>query len=314
MDSYTSGIELAETLQRLAASRGDSRCLLLIDPLLRDPADDPEWEGLAGELAARETPVRLAHPDIDPRVWPRLIGLDLTRPRDADISRAAAGMAISDWEPAALGKGDGRRIGGWIFGAGDATALAGHLGRTLLAVRADGGRTLLRLHDPAVLDLVWRQASRRQKADLLGPAGLWVNVDRWRRLARYDIDEPRTGSAMRLDGDQWRTVRTFAAVNRAWRAVAPRAGEILPETLEQVVACVRRGAEAGLHDLRDWEAIALRALTVHPEFDQHPTVADMLAARPGDIGFSRLVMALTDADWAAIAHDCRQPSRAHIPG
>lgn len=314
MDSYTSGIELAETLQRLATSRGDSRCVLLIDPLLRDPAGDPEWEGLADELAARETPARLAHPDIDPRVWPRLIGLDLTRPRDADISRAAAGMALRDWEPASLSRGLGRRIGGWIFGVGDAAELAGHLGRSLLAVRADGGRTLLRLHDPAVLDLVWRQASRRQKADLLGPASLWVNVDRWKRLARYEIDEPRMRAPMRLDEDQWRTIRTFAGINRAWRGVASRAGEILPEVLEQVVACVRRGAEGGLHDMRDWEAIAVRALTVHPEFDLHPKVAKMLAERPGDIGFSRLVMSLTEADWAMIANDCRRPSPAHIQG
>lgn len=314
MDSYTSGIELAETLQRLAVARGESRCLLLIDPLLRDPVDDPEWEELAGDLAVRETPVRLAHPDIDPRVWPRLIALDLTRPRDADISRAAAGMALRDWEPASLNTGLGRRIGGWIFGAGDAAEWAGHLGRILLAVRADGARTLLRLHDPAVLDLVWRQLSRRQKADLLGPAGLWVNVDRWKHLARYEIDEPRMRAPVRLDEDQWRTIRTFAGINRAWRAVASRTGEILPEVLEQVVACVRRGAEAGLHDMRDWEAIAMRALTVHPEFDLHPEVAEMLVERPGDISFLRLVMSLTEADWARIANDCRRPSPAHIQG
>lgn len=74
----------------------------------------------------------------------------------------------------------------------------------------------------------------------------------------------------------------------------------MPEALGQAVACVRRGAAAGLDDARDWEAMAMRALTVHPQFDQHPQVAALLAGRPGDVGFSRLVMALTDGDWTEI--------------
>lgn len=316
MDSSTLGIELAETLQRLAASRGESRCLLLIDPLLRAPSEDPEWEGLAEALTARETPVRLAHREVDPRVWPRLISLDLAQPRDADISRVAAGMALRDWTPAVLCQGLGRRIGGWIFGVGDVAAFAHHLGRALLPLRAGAGgvRSFLRLHDPAVLDLVWRLMSRRQQADLLGAAGLWVNVDRWQHLARYETDEPRTHSPVQFDADQWRTIAVLAAVNRAWRTVAPRAADVSPAVLEQVVACVRRGDAAGLRDARDWEAMAARALTVHPQFDLHPQVAALLNDRPDDIGFSRLVMELTDADWAQIALGCREPLAAHIQG
>ncbi len=312
MDSYSSGIALAEALQQLAAARGEPRCLLLVDPLLRDPAEDEDWAGLADALAARQTPVRLAHPDIDPRVWPRLISLDLTQPRDADISRTAAAMAIADWQPAQLAQGKGRRIGGWFFDAPDAAALAHHLGRCLLQVRSDGSRHLLRLHDPAVLDLVWRLCSRGQQADLLGPAGLWLNLDRWSNLARYASDAPGPRSALRLDDEQWRTIAVVAAVNRAWRTVAGRPRDVSPDTLAQVLACARRGVAGGLRDARDWEAMAVRALSVHPEFDRHPQMAALLAERPADVGFARLVMDLTDADWARIGRDCRSPQTAVI--
>lgn len=305
MDTFASGIALAEALQRLAMSAGEGRCHLLIDPLLRDPAEDDDWHGLGDALATRTTPVRLAHPDIDPRVWPRLITLDLTRPRDADISRTAAEMAIRDWHPASLVQGRGRRIGGWIFGATDVAAMARHLGQSLLQESPGGSRRLFRLHDPAVIDLVWRMASHRQKADLLGPASLWVNVDRWARLARYTSEAPRSGASLQLDAEQWRLVALLGAVNRAWRVVAERPDTVSAEALGLVVACVRRGAEAGLRDVRDWEAIAVRALTVHPEFDLHPDVAALLMERPDDVGFARLVMDFTEADWGRIARETR---------
>lgn len=316
MGQFTSDIQLAEALQQLAASRGEPRCWLLIDPLLRAPSEDPEWQGLAGELAARETPVRLAHRNIDPKAWPRLVALDLARPRDADISRAAAGMAIRDWSPESLRQGLGRRIGGWLFGATDAAALARHLGKTMLQVRAGGGRALLRLHDPAVLDLAWSLATRPQRAALLGPADLWASVDRWTRLASYGkeagpADGRQADALLQFDGDQWGRIDVSGAINRAWRMAADQAPAITAEMLAQAAACVRRGAARGLLDPRDWEAMAIRALTVHPAFDQHPRLAALLDAREPEIGFARLVMNLTDADWAAIARDCRQPRPAH---
>lgn len=306
MDTFTSGIALAEMLQQLALSVGESRCLLLIDPLLRDPAEDEDWQGLNDALAARSSSVRLAHPDIDPSIWPRLVALDLARPRDADISRAAAHMAIRDWQPEALVQGRGRRIGGWIFGVTHAGTMARHLARSLLQAGPGGSRRLLRLHDPAVIDLVWRMASDRQKADLLGPATLWVNLDRWARLACYASEAPRSGVGLQFDAEQWRSISLLGAVNRAWRTVAERPATVSAEALAQVVACVRRGAETGLRDMRDWEAMAVRALTVHPEFDRHPDMAALLMERPDDVGFARLVMELTEADWERIARECRQ--------
>ncbi|QQB33278.1 DUF4123 domain-containing protein [Achromobacter deleyi] len=302
-DTFASGVALAETLQQLALSMGEARCHLLIDPLLRDPVEDEDWQGLGEALAARATAIRLAHPDIDPRVWPRLITLDLTRPRDADISRTAAEMAIRDWHSESLAQGRGRRIGGWIFGVTDVIAMARHLGRSLLQESPGGGRRLFRLHDPAVIDLVWRMASHGQKADLLGPANLWVNIDRWGRLARYASEAPRSGATVQLDAEQWRLAALLGAVNRAWRVVAERPDAVSEEALDQVVACVRRGVEAGLRDARDWEAMAVRALTVHPEFDCHPDVAALLAERPDDVGFARLVMDFTEADWRRIARE-----------
>ncbi|MDT4816469.1 hypothetical protein FQZ97_495190 [compost metagenome] len=316
MSPFTSDIPLAEALQQLAIARGEARCWLLIDPLLRKPAEDDEWQGLAGELAARETPVRLEHRNIEPKAWPRLIALDLARPRDADINRAAAGMAIRDWSPESLRQGLGRRIGGWLFGAPDTGALARHLGRIMLQVRPGGGRALLRLHDPAVLDQAWRLASAAQRTALLGPADAWVNLDRWVRLASYGDARARagtreSGAPLQFDAEQWGRIDAAGAVNRAWRVVADQAPAITAGMLTQAVDCVRRGAALGLLDPRDWEAMAIRALTVHPEFDRHPRLAALLEAREPDVGFARLVMDLTDADWAAIARDCRPPRPAH---
>jgi hypothetical protein len=242
--------------------------------------------------------------------------LDLAHPRDADISRAAAAMAIRDWSPDSLRQGLGRRIGGWLFGATDSAALARHLAKAMLQVRPGGGRALLRLHDPAVLDQAWSLATSGQRAALLGPAELWVNVDRWTRLASYGSDgapagESRSGALLQFDAEQWSRIDVSGAINRAWRAVAEQAPAITADMLARAAACVRRGAAQGLQDPRDWEAMATRALTVHPEFDRHPRLAALLEAREPDVGFARLVMDLTDADWAAIARDCRQPRPAH---
>ncbi len=316
MGPFTSDIQLGEALQRLAASHGESRCCLLLDPLLRPPEEDSEWLGLADELDARTTSVRLAHRNVDSKAWPRLVSLDLARACDADISRVAAGMAIRDWTPESLRLGLGRRIGGWMFGATDAAALAHHLGRAMLQSRPDGGRSLLRLQDPAVLDLVWNLATPGQRQALLGPMHLWVTVDRWARLASYGNGaEPVPGlrdiGPLQFDSDQWSRIETSAAINRAWRVVAGQAAAISDEALAQAAACVRRGAARGLLDPRDWEAMAIRALTIHPTFDQHPRLAALLDAREPDVGFARLVMDLTEADWTAIARDCRQSRPAH---
>ena len=311
MGPFTSDIQLGEALQRLAVSHGESRCWLLLDPLLRPPEEDSEWRGLADELDARTTSARLAHRNVDSKAWPRLVSLDLARACDADISRVAAGMAIRDWTPESLRLGLGRRIGGWLFGATDAAALAHHLGRAMLQSRPDGGRSLLRLQDPAVLDLVWNLATPGQRQALLGPLDRWVTVDRWTRLAicgggTEQAGGARTVGTLQFDSDQWKRIESSAAINRAWRAVAGQAAAISDETLTQTAACVRRGAARGLLDPRDWEAMAIRALTVHPAFDQHPRLAALLDARAPDVGFARLVMDLTEADWTAIARDCRQ--------
>ncbi len=316
MGPFTSDIQLGEALQRLAASYDEPRCWLLIDPLLRAPAEDAEWQDLAGELEARTTLIRLAHRNVDPKAWPKLVELDLARARDADISRVAAGMAIRDWTPESLRMGLGRRIGGWMFGAGDAAALAHHLAKIMLQSRPDGSRALLRLQDPAVLDLVWSAAGPRQRQALLGPLDRWAAVDRWTRLTSYGHEaqvasEAGDNGPLQFDPDQWNRIETSAAINRAWRSVATQAESISAETLAQTAACVRRGAARGLADPRDWEAMAIRALTIHPAFDQHPRLAALLDAREPDVGFARLVMGLTDADWTAIAGECRQPRSPH---
>lgn len=309
MEISQAAIDLAESLHRHAIAWGSSTCALLVDPVLRDPVDDPSWEPWRADIDARSMPVRLPGLDVDPSAWPRLIALDLARPRDADINRAAAGMALADWQADALRGGRGHRIGAWLFGAIPGPQLARHLGSLLLQAHPDGGRALLRAQDPGVFDVLWGQLRAAQRIALLGPVDRWVYVDRWRHLAIATGERhPGEGAVpCRLAPEQWARLETVGALNRAWRRLPPE-HRIDARQLEGVLAALGRAVAHGLADERDWEAYAWRALSVHPEFDRHPLISDLLDRRAADTGFGRLVSDVSDAQWDVIRSDCRGDS------
>ncbi|VFR45197.1 hypothetical protein ANT2_0789 [plant metagenome] len=302
------GIALAESLHRHAAGLGSDICWLLIDPVLRDPLDHPGWAPWREAVQVRSLPVRLADRDVDPSVWPRLVRLDLSSHRDADLARAAAHMSVEDGELSSLRQGLGHRIGGWLFGCDDGAALARHLSGVMLARHPQGWRAMLRLHDPSVMDVLWPQLRVGQQAAVLGPCRQWLQRDRWGGVAVRA--QPGGGGApaqgLALDAVQWDIVESLASLNRAWRRLPEPWPAAAHARLPDVLACMRRVRALGYDDPRDWEACAWRALTVSPDFDRHALLRQRFADAPDDVALARLFSDITTADWDAVQEDCRR--------
>lgn len=307
MTQSQAAIDLAEALHQYAIASGHSICTVLIDPVLRDPLDDPRWARWGAEIAARSTPVRLPSLDVDTSAWPRLVTLDLSRPRDADINRAAAQMALDDWQPDALRQGRGHRIGAWLFGPVAPAMLARHLSGVLLQAHPQGGRALLRVQDPGVFDVLWGQMRPAQHAALLGLVRQWIYIDRWQRTVVASVEATARDSSMGLvlGTDQWSRLDTIGALNRAWRRLPADHG-VDAQALHAVLAALGRAIAHGMTDERDWDAYAWRAFTVDPEFDRHPDISSLLHGRAPDTGFARLVADVSDAQWDVIRSDCRR--------
>ncbi|VFR26105.1 hypothetical protein BRI6_0849 [plant metagenome] len=300
------GIALAESLHRHAAGLGSSVCWLLVDPVLRDPLEHPGWAPWRDLVQMRSLPVRLADRDVDPSAWPRLVRLDLSHHRDADLARAAAHMSVEDGELSSLRQGMGHRIGGWLFGCDDGAALARHLASVMLARHPQGWRAMLRLHDPAVMDVLWPQLRAGQQSVVLGPCRQWLQRDRWGGVAvrAQPGGVPAADQGLVLDAMQWDVVEALAAFNRAWRRLPEPWPSATVARLPEVLACVRRVRALGYDDPRDWEACIWQALTLAPDFDRHPFVNERLSDAETGTRLGRVFSDINSAQWDAVRDDC----------
>lgn len=245
------------------------------------------------------TKVHLRHPQLDPIWYPRWFMLELDVAADSFLLQDSVELALQELLPERLEQGKGRRISGWLCIEGGAEAAAERIGHRMMQRRQGGETRLLRLHDPAVLWAVWPLLSPGQQASWLGPVGAWWLLDPSGKLVSLasraePSDEPLTDR-------QWLAIDNVTALNGALRECLPLNAQRNLDSLRQVAMhALDRARRHGFTDLRDLTLYAKHAMTVHPRFDQHDIVRQLLDHRDAEDHYTALVDALTEQDWLAV--------------
>lgn len=278
-------------------------CMVLLDPALRPTTEDPSWpEGDFGPPVS----IALEHPRVDPSVVPQLLTLRPNDERHARMLTYTLEEAQADCHRESLSHGRGRRIGAWLVTRATSSEVGEHLGRVMLQQHGlTGAQVWLRLHDPAVLWLIWSELSPQQQVALLGPIEAAYLLD---PLGRIEvIRRPAVAAShlgLELTPQQWITVDATNAANQALRDWSSMPEDTLIRLQAQVaVEAVKRAARLGFGDTSDQALFALLALTVHREFDRHPLVIERLDARAPEDYFSGLVADFDEVHWTQIAAD-----------
>ena len=300
VDVETQADALSDALHRGLAT-GDSRCWLLIDPVIRPLQPEREFDQAVSDRAPRQAPSPAGDPD--PRLMPLLVELDSAQAADSDIIRMAIAEALEECSADSLAHGAGRRICGWLESKADGAVIARHITHHLIQRRPSGTKTLLRWIDPAVLWALWPLLEPAQRKTLLGPIGTYWLLDpagRWLPLRPPAGVAATTG--LHLTIEQWAEADAIRPLNEALRNWG--AATAMPDQLiagrQNAAGALRRARAQGFSDPKDLAAYAGYALTVHPRFDHHPLVRECLAKRVEDDYFTALVDDLTPEDWQRI--------------
>lgn len=263
------------------------------------PLSECEERFCAALLRRNPTKVHLRHPQVDPSWYPRWFMLEPNVAVNSFLLQDSVEFALQELLPERLEQGNGRRISGWLSVAGAPEAAAEVIGHRMVQRRQDGEMRLLRLHDPAVLWATWPLLTPGQQASWLGSVRAWWLLDPSGKLVSLasraePSDEPLTDR-------QWLAIDNVTALNGALRECLPLNAQRDVESLRQIaMRALDRARRHGLTDLRDLTLYAKHAMTVHPMFDQHDIVRQLLDHRDAEDHYTALVDALTEQDWLAV--------------
>ncbi|HIY70593.1 MAG TPA: DUF4123 domain-containing protein [Candidatus Luteimonas excrementigallinarum] len=299
---------LSEALVRHARRYKEGHCYLMLDPVLRNGLDALQAVMKAyGDGAGLDVcSIRVALPrDYARKRWPLLVRLPaLSTYLGSELSRRAMQMAVDDWRVDSLREGSGHRVGAWLFSRHDLPRVAGRLGRWAVHRRQDGRRTLIRFWDPAVMDQLWAISTMAQRSSFLGPVSSWAWLDRWSALATQSSSKttsPEPPSA--YTSEQWARLDHIGPINRLWVKAHAEGIALTREHIVSVEHALQRADAAGINDPDDLLHYAWRAVSVASDFDSHPTIRALLAAREPDQAFSYVVSDLDKEDWRRIAEE-----------
>lgn len=156
--------------------------------------------------------------------------------------------------------------------------------RLQLVSPAPGMTSWLRLHDPRVLDQLFRILPAQQQLALLGRASAlqyWVG-DRWKRFSASDIEMAKDnstelGSYGAHSRWNWPRIEDIGIINRALEtSKADNSNEIWQRSVlaERLIATARKSyALISTNDLVEFVA---RGLSTNPDFDKHPKIAVLI--------------------------------------
>jgi hypothetical protein len=303
---------LSDTLHRaLAESLGATVCLV-IDPSLRplDAADN----GLGATLRTvgvepQKVPCPGARVAAD--LMPCLVPLCSDRGPDSAALFASIEEALLELDAESLGRGNGRRVCGWLQSSAPVDVVARHIGRQFVQHRPPGRPTLFRWTDPAALWAFWPALVASQQAALLGPIRAYRLLDPCGGLVTLQGVGCAPETPLNLSAAQWADADSMGALSLAFRQCdAARSNATnLAAARDAGVLAMRRARARGFLHLRDLAAYARFAMNVHPRFDAHPLVRRRLdAAIEGDhIGM--LLDDLSDADWQRIRTEIARNSQ-----
>ena len=317
--SPPSSSTLAEMIQRQFAAFADgkqqAKCMLMIDPALRDAADDADFHECVTawhktvDYKLPYVRIRWEHPNLVPDHRPYLLTLDPRREADARLLEASAQLALDDWAVDSLAQRQGHRICGWIMTEPHPALYFGRLAIQRLPSNAPnaGQQTLLRFYDPSVMPLLWRFSDTTQHQNLLGPVETWLMLDRSLQLTAYQVpdkSEQYLASSyplLKYRAEQWLKLNNIGALNQAILQWQIKTG--LPPANTQIDAAAQaliRARHYGINDEQDLNAFAWHALTVHAHFDEHQLIKQALRRLPREEYYTAAVADLSEQDWRQV--------------
>lgn len=192
---------------------------------------------------------------------------------------------------------------GWLFARGIAADVPRHLVAAMLQHNAKFEPVLLRYYDPRVLPHLNHFLEPDQRQQLLGPVEHWFVLDRFCCLSDLQTQPsaPYVSPNLSLTAAQWKKIERLEGFNRSMLAYEQVAGEPLPVDREpEIDAALARAAAQGIASVPDVMTFSLYSLIVHPEFDQHPAVAQAIAGRERGTSLVDALWQIPEQVWSEL--------------
>lgn len=183
--------------------------------------------------------------------------------------------------------------------------LAAHLKDRLL-IRLAGkkkGKALLRYYDPRVFtQLQWMLSAYQLKA-LFGPIAHWsVHLDgTWHTTPRPSVESLH----WTFDAKCCAHLERIGLINQTLLKLPDISGKARIQSgpvIDEALAYAQQRYHLTQDD--DRVAFATHAMTVHPEFDRHPTIQKLLAQLAGESQtYADAAALLSESDWQRIGAD-----------
>lgn len=291
---------MLEALRQAGSADPRARLYLLLDPYLRQP---PQLEA---EWAGRETAgVKLRPRDrIPASKRPLLMQFRSDGVLDDEgLLQDTLEMGWAESSPDREFSGAGRLFGGWLLSTAPIRAVAEHLRAIMEQRLPSGAPRYVRLADPRVLNVLWRQLSAAERRSLLGPISDWWifdHVGSWTRLGQGQAAD--TTDRWRPTPEQWQLIDRMQLVNGVVLRLRREDPSAMPD-LARIDALVRSGQARGFTDADDLRTFAACGLRYGESFFGHPRVASLLAGALAEPRALEDAFAdeATDEEWRQIA-------------
>ncbi|MGN7981826.1 DUF4123 domain-containing protein [Burkholderia sp. 22313] len=289
---------MVSVLRAYFSQQRELRCCLVVDPSRR--ALPQSAEGATSFDDQPSAVVEIAHEAFPDDHRPYLIELDLSTSEGVALLIESVRLAFEDRQSDVVAKGLGQRIGGWLASEASLEHIAEYWSSNILQIDDQGRRCALRYYDARALSLMWPILADGQKQALLGPVRAWHALDACGKPCVYS-----SATALRTELDltdrQWRDIHRHGVINRAL-ALHMLAMQRQPQSdeIEIAIASAARAEQHGLVDRDDKIAFIGHALTWHPYFDRHPSVAHALGRRASDEFYTAAVGEVSEDEIEAI--------------
>lgn len=252
--------------------------------------------GIVDSLAVESIPDGLSRPVALVPAWLR--GQDGQLPglvRLATLTMEQIGL-LTDCMDREVAANEMPSIATFIATEADEPTIRSHMVSRMTLYQA-GRRALLRFSDPRVmLQLSWMLSSE-ELAWLFGPVDKYFV---WVPGGWHGIERPMAVSATRPPSD-WSALRRIGLINEVLVEVRHsddyRALVIVSQCIDQAL---QRAERYGLLEEEDQIAFAKHAVTIHPDFDLHPTITRLIAALDIETCYRDSVSLLGDDEWCRI--------------
>ncbi|MEM5445928.1 DUF4123 domain-containing protein [Paraburkholderia guartelaensis] len=263
---------LIEVLRNAITVNG-GKCILAVDPSLRELEDDPSEGAFFSQM--NRTPVPVPHAAFPAESEPYLLELDTSTEAGVALLTQSVRIALADRQPESVARGQGQRVGGWLLGAESTQDVAAHWTGQLIQIDDLGYRRLLRFYDTRVLALMWPVLAPPQRRCLLGPVQAWYALDAQAELTFYTA--PGVSQLnLRLHDTQWAEFHRHGVVNRALALFMNEVGrQPSQQEIQTAVGSAARAERHGLQDHEDKLVFVGHALAWNPDFDTHPAMASV---------------------------------------